>query len=492
MIGDGTRRSTADGPLALVLRGLHDEVRRRFPARERDLTGARRVYLNNAGGTLVAEDSVLAMERAARHANAQDGDVSPGEKATAEIHARARAAAADLLNAPSPGEISFHLSTTHALFNLSFAFRDLLGKGDNLIVTRLDHAANVTPWESLWGQDRGLEVRECGVRRDGTLDLAHLERLVDRRTRLIAVTSASNGLGTVVPVEEVVRIARRFGDPEPPATSRRRGRGGGARAPRRGGAPWHGALVVVDAVHHVCHAPVDVRTIGCDFLAFSGYKLFGPMVGVLWGRRRWLDALRPYRAEANADVTPVKFEQGTPNHAVLAGLTGAIEYLADLGGRVRTAALSAPPAAPAGLSDLARALDGRRPPGPRRLLKWAMTAVQHHERALSRLLLEGLGALRADGVRLHGIADPERAAERDPTFLFEVEGRTQEEVKRRLWEVGRIEVPSGNYYSLAVYRHLRSRRTVRASFAHYDGEDTALHFLRALGAIVETPNGRRR
>jgi len=486
--GDGTPGSIAADPLAPVLRGLHDEVRRRFPARERDLTGARRVYLNNAGGTLVAEDSVLAMERAARHANAQDGEVTPGERATAEIHARARAAAADLLGAPSPDEISFHLSTTHALFNLSFAFRDLLGAGDNLIVTRLDHAANVTPWESLWGRDRGLEVRQCGVRRDGTLDLAHLERLVDRRTRLIAVTSASNGLGTVVPVETVVRIARRHGDPEAPATSRRRG----PRAARGRGAPWRGALVVVDAVHHVCHAPVDVRTIGCDFLAFSGYKLFGPMLGVLWGRRRWLDVLRPYRAEANADVTPVKFEQGTPNHAALAGLTGAIEYLADLGGRVRTAATSAPPAASPDLGGLARTLDGRHPPGPRRLLGWAMTAVQHHERALSRLLLAGLGALRADGVRLHGIADPARAAERDPTFLIEVEGRTQEEVKRRLWEVGRIEVPSGNYDSLAVYRHLRSRRTVRASFAHYDGEDTALHFLRALGAVVRTADARRR
>jgi selenocysteine lyase/cysteine desulfurase len=488
VIGDGTPRPIADGALAPVLRGLQDEVRRRFPGRERDLTGGRRVYLNNAGGTLVAEDSVLATMRAARHANAQDGEVSPGEKSTAEIHALARAAAADLLNAPSPGEISFHLSTTHALFNLSFAFRDLLGKGDNLIVTRLDHAANVTPWESLWGEDRGLEVRECGVRRDGTLDLAHLERLVDRRTRLIAVTSASNGLGSVVPVEEVVRIARRFGDPAPPAASRR----GGSRAPRKGGAPWHGALVVLDAVHHVGHAPVDVRAIGCDFLAFSGYKLFGPMVGVLWGRRRWLDALRPYRAEANADVTPEKFEQGTPNHAALAGLTGAIEYLADLGSRVRSAALSAPPAASPELGDLVRMLDGRHPPGPRRLLTWALTAVQHHERALSRVVLEGLGALRSDGVRLHGIADPARVAERDPTFLIEVEGRTQEEVRRRLWEVGRIEVPSGNYYSLAVYRHLRSRRTVRASFAHYDGEDTALHFLRALGTIVGASEGRTR
>ncbi len=458
------------------LRGLHDEVRRQFPARERDLTGVRRVYLNNAGGTLVAERSVRAMERAARHANAQDGEVSPGEKATAGIHAGARAAAADLLNAPSPGEISFHASTTHALFNLSFAFRDLLGKGDNLIVTRLDHAANVTPWESLWGDDRGLEVRQCGVRRDGTLDLDHLVSLVDRKTRLIAVTRASNGLGTVVPVEDVVRIARRFGHPEPTAA---------ARGTRKGGAPWHGALVVVDAVHHACHAPLDVRGMGCDFLAFSGYKLFGPMVGVLWGRRKWLDVLRPYRVEANADVPPEKYEQGTPNHAVLAGLSGAIEYLEDLGDRLEEAVTGDPEAAATAV-ELGRLYPSDR----RRRLKWAMIAIRDHERVLSSSVLEGFRDLAARGVKLHGIADPARAGERDPTFLFEVKGMTQEAVKRRLWEDGHIEVPSGNYYSLAVYRHLRSRRTVRASFAHYDGADTAAHFLRTLDSVVRRRDGR--
>lgn len=481
MIREDAPPAPADGTLAPVLRGLLEEVRRQFPARERDLTGARRVYLNNAGGTLTVERSVQAMERVSRHANAQDGDITPGEIATSEIHARARAAAADLLNAPSADEISFHQSTTHSLFNLSFAFRDLLGRGDNLIVTRLDHAANVTPWESLWGEDRGFEVRECGVRPDGTLDIDHLERLVDRRTRVVAVTAASNGLGSIVPVAEVVRLAHRFGRPEPPAA--RQGQRG-ARRSRAASAPWQGALVVVDAVHHVCHGPVDVREIGCDFLAFSGYKLFGPMLGVLWGRKRWLDALRPYRAEANENRTPVKFEQGTPHHAALAGLTGAIEYLADLGGRIRTAAL-------AGRGDGDRALDARYPAGSRRLLKWAMTAVQDHERALSRVILLGLRALRGRGVRVHGLFDPERAGERDPTFLLEIEGRSQEEVKRRLWDLGRIDVPSGNYYSLAVYRHLRSRRTVRASFAHYDGEDTATHFLRTLEAVVPaTGRGR--
>jgi selenocysteine lyase/cysteine desulfurase len=464
----GAAGAAGGAALAAILSGLHEEVRRQFPARERDITGERRVYLNNAGGTLVAERSARAMEEAALRANAQDGAIGSGERATAEIQARARRGAAAFLNAPSPDEISFHLSTSHALFNLSFAFRDLLARGDNLIVTHLDHAANVTPWESLWGEDRGLEVRECRVRKDGTLDLDHLAALVDRRTRLVAVTCASNGLGTVVPVEEVVQIARRHGDPEPPARGRGRTRAG-----------WRGALVVVDAVHHACHGPLDVRAMGCDFLAFSGYKLFGPMVGVLWGRKRWLDALRPYRVEANEDRTPVKYEQGTPNHAVLAGLSAAFDYLEALGGRVESAAAGRPE-----LQAIALRLAGLYPDRDRRRIKWAMSAVRDFELTLSKALLLGFAALARRGVQLHGIADEARAAERDPTFLFEVRGRTQMEIKRRLWEEGRIEVPDGNYYSLAVYRHLRSRRTVRASFAHYDGLDTARHFLDTLDRIA--------
>jgi selenocysteine lyase/cysteine desulfurase len=327
--------------LAAIVRRHHAGIRARFPALRRDLTGRRRTYLNNAGGTFLCEDSVRSMSRIARRANAQDGTITPGERATARVHAAARRAVADFLNAPSPEEISFHQSASHALFNLSFAFRDSLRPGDNLVVTRLDHAANVTPWKSFWGEDRGLEIRECGVTRDGMLDLDHLARLVDRRTRIVAVTCASNGLGSVVPIEAIVRLARRHGTPRP-----------GSRA--------RGALVVVDAVHHACHAPLDVRMLGCDFLVFSGYKVFGPMGGVLWGRRRWLTALRPYRVEANADETPFKYEQGTPNHAVLAGITGAMEYLEWLGARIERDAARRPGLKPL-YRELRRRTSGRCP-----------------------------------------------------------------------------------------------------------------------------------
>ena len=450
--------------LAGILQELHAEVRRSFPSLDRDIRGGERVYLNSGGGTLVAETSARAQARAAQYTNAQDGNITSGEILTAELQAAARANVAAFLNATSADQISFHSSTSHALFNLSFAFRDLLRRGDNLVVTHLDHAANVTPWESLWGEDRGLEIRQCRLGADGTLDLDHLERLVNRRTRLIAVTYASNGLGTIVPVESVVRIAHRNGRPRPP-TGRSRG--------------WQGALVVVDAVHHAYHAPIDVRTLRCDFLALSGYKLFGPMIGALWGRTDWLKALRPYRVEPHTNEAPIKFEQGTPNNPVLAGLSGALEYLLWLGERIEKASEGHP-----GARLLRERLRRAYPPGERRRLKWALCAIREYEKTLSTALLDGFRELRPHGVHLHGISDPARISERDPTFTFEVRGQRAEAIKRQLWEEAHIEVTTGHCFSVALYRALRLERAVRASFAHYDNLETVQHFFEALRGIV--------
>ena len=461
----------AQQALAGIMERLHPRLRREFPALERNIAGGRRLYLNNAGGTIVCERSARMMARTALFANPQDGAITLGERATAELHEAARSAVADFLNAPATAEIAFHQSASHALFNLAVALRHHLVRGDNIVVTALDHAANVSPWESLFGADRGLEVRCCRMRRDGTLDLDHLAGLVDGRTRVVAVTRASNALGSVVPIEVVARIAHRGGLPRPPS---------------RPGRPWRGALVVVDAVHYAPHGPIDVRTLGCDLLVFAGYKVFGPMTGVLWGRRVWLEALRPYRVEPNADRAPFKFEQGTPNHAVMMGLAAAIGYLAWLGGQVEEAAAGVPALAPLGRS-LRRSGYG----AARRRLKWAMHAIVAWEGRLSGEVIAGWRRdLAPLGVRLHGVTDPRRLADRVPTFLFEIPGWTQEEVKRALWRRSRIEVPSGNYYAPAVYRHLRSRRTIRASFAHYDTPVTARCLVRALrGVARRAPRG---
>jgi selenocysteine lyase/cysteine desulfurase len=459
--------------LRRIIGSLQPRIRREFPALRRDMLGGRRTYLNNAGGTIVAARSAAAMSAAALWANAQDGEITAGEINTAMLHAAAREAAAAFLNAPSAAEISFHQSASHALFNLSFAMRRSLRAGDNLVVSALDHAANVTPWETVRDDRPDVRVRVCRLRSDGTLDLDHLHAMVDRRTRVVAVTRASNGLGTVMPIAEVARIAHRHGRPRPGIG----GRGAGG-----------GALLVVDAVHYAPHGPIDVRAEGADFLVFSGYKLFGPMLGVLWGRRAWLDALRPYRVEANPDVTPTSWEQGTPNHAVLMGFAAAVDYLDGLGGAVERAA-----AGEVCLAPLRRRLRRTYPDAMARRLKWAMHAVRAWEQSVSETVLRGWRRdLAPRGVRLHGPTDPARVGERVPTFLFDLPGRTQEEVKKALWRLARIEVPSGNYYSVAVYRHLRLHDTIRASFAHYDSPATARLLVRTLARIAGRPRPQRR
>ena len=344
------------------------------------------------------------------------GVVVAGEAETAALHARVRDLAADFLNARSGREISFHQSSTAALFNLAFGLRGVIAPSANLVVTDLDHMANVSPWETVSAGRRGREVRRARLTAEGTLDIDHLLSLVDPRTGLLAVTSASNGNGSLVPLEELVAAVR-------------------ALAPD--------CLVAVDAVHHAPHGVLDVRASGVDFLVFSGYKVFGPMMGVLWGREV-LERIRPYRVETNKDALPGKFEMGMLNNASVAALGAALEYLLWLAGL-----LASPPAAV-----------------PDRASKFrsAMTSISEYEKAIIRRVLEGLRRLDLPRFRLFGLADPARAGERVPTFAFDVGGLTATETKRRLWTEAGIQIADGNHYSAAVVRHLgRPEGICRAS-----------------------------
>ena len=428
---------TAKAPIHPLV-ALNPEVRRRFPMIDRDSGGRPRVYLNTGAGSLTVDTAAEAARDAQGRLNPMPGVVAAGESDTAALHARVRDLAADLLNARSGLEISFHQSATAALFNLSFALRGVLGRSANLVVTDLDHMANVSPWETVWGEERGLEVRRARVTSDGRLDVDHLLSLVDGRTGLLAVTSASNGTGSIVPLRETVAAVRE-------------------RAP--------GCLVAVDAVHHAPHGPIDVRESGVDFLVFSGYKIFGPMLGVLWGRADLLERLRPYRVETNKDALPGKFEMGMLNNASLASLEAALEYLLWLAGLVGGPAAAA---------------SGR----PARF-RLALESIAGYERGLTRRVLEGFGRLDPARFRLFGVAGPDRSAERVPTFAFDVAGLTATGVKRRLWEESALQIADGNHYSAAVVRHLgRPEGICRASFAHYDNAGTAARFLEALEKLA--------
>jgi selenocysteine lyase/cysteine desulfurase len=419
------------------LETIHARVRARFPLLDHDAQGRRRTYLNSGAGSLMVDSAMAAAAAANRTLNPMPGAVCPGEIETARFHDRVRGIAADFLHARSGREISFHHSTTAALFNLAFALRDLTAPGDNLVVTNLDHMANVSPWEIVVGEGRGREVRRAAVSNEGTLDVTHLLSLVDRHTRVLAMTMASNGFGSLPPLAEIIAAVR-------------------PKAP--------GCLVVIDAVHHALHGPIDVRAIDCDVLAFSGYKVFGPMLGVLWGKEAVLEMARPYRVETNKNEPPFKFEQGMLNNASLASLEAALEYIVWLGEE------AAPP--------------GRVFASRREKFAYAMTVISDYENRFSRRVLEGFRKLDPGRFTCFGLTDPDRCGERDPTFAFEISGESASDTKKRLWERHGIQIADGNHYSAAVYRHLKKPALCRASFAHYDTMETVEQFLAALEDIA--------
>ncbi len=420
------------------LEALNPQLRARFPMIDHDSLGNPRIYLNTGAGSLTVDTAAAAAREAQGRFNPMPGTVVPGESGTAALHARVRDLAADFLHAGSGREISFHLSATAALFDLAFSLRDSFAAPANIVVTDLDHMANVSPWETVLGQGLGLEIRRARLTAEGTLDVPHLLSLTDRRTGLVAVTSASNGNGSLVPLRDLV-------------------------ASVRGKAP--ACLVAVDAVHHAPHGSLDVRESGIDCLVFSGYKVFGPMLGVLWGREEVLERLRPYRVETNKDVLPGKFEMGMVNNASVAALGAALEYVL-------------------GLADILP-----RPPSPlpdrAAKFRYAVDAIAGYERILSRRVLEGFRDRGLPGFRLFGLSDPARAGERVPTFAFDVAGLSPTEIKRRLWERAAIQIADGNHYSAAVVRHLgRPEGIARTSFAHYDNARTVDLFLDALERLA--------
>ena len=420
------------------LAALNAKIRARFPMIDQDSRGHPRVYLNTGAGSLTVDAAAEAARDAQARLNPMPGAVCPGEAETAALHERVRGLAADFLHAGSPREICFQASATAALFSVAFSLRGAFRPGQNAVVTDLDHMANVSPWETVLGAGAGLEIRRARVTSEGALDIEHLLSLVDGRTGLLAVTSASNGTGSLVPLRETVAAVRE-------------------RAPA--------CLVAVEAVHHAPHGVLDVRNWDVDFLVFSGYKVFGPMLGVLWGKAAHLEKLRPYRVETNKNEPPWKYEMGMLNNASLASLGAALEYVLWLAD-----SLGAPARIPAGR-------DGR--------FRSAMESITAYETGLTRRVLEGFRLLDPGRFRLFGIADPERARERVPTFAFDIAGLGATETKKRLWEEAGIQVADGNHYSAAVVRHLgRPEGICRASFAHYDNAEAVDRLLEALGRLA--------
>ncbi|HUI11221.1 MAG TPA: cysteine desulfurase-like protein [Bacteroidota bacterium] len=394
-----------------------------FPSLLRTQNGFPLAFLDGPAGTQVPQPVIDAIARHYTTCNANTHGQFPTSVESDRMLEEARAAVADFLGAPGPACVSFGANMTTLAYALARAFARSLRPGDEVVITQLDHEANRGPWLALG--EHGVVVREVAIRKDATLDPDDFARAVGPRTRLVAVTMASNAFGTVNDIAFARDLARRAG-----------------------------ALLLVDAVHYAPHFPLDVRGSDVDLLLCSAYKFYGPHVGILYAREGLLDGLEPDRLRVQDQRAPWRIETGTLNHAAIAGVAAAVGYIATCG---------------TGGGRRARLVSG-------------MEAIGDHECRLARRLYEGLRGI--DRVAVHGPSfDVPRRA---PTVSFTVEGKTPADVSARLGERG-ICTWDGNFYAVRPMEvlGLQARGGVtRAGISLYNTDDEIARLLRAVGEIV--------
>jgi cysteine desulfurase family protein (TIGR01976 family) len=405
-------------------------VRSQFPSLGQTINGHPAVFLDGPGGTQVPRRVMHAISGYLERNMANTAGAYATSRNTDAMIAGARAAMADFLNC-DPDEVVFGPNMTTLTYAISRSIGRELGPGNEIVVTHLDHDANISPWRAL--EERGAVVRFAEINEeDCTLDMNDLARKITGHTRLVAVGHASNAVGTINNVNGVVRLAHQGG-----------------------------AMAYIDAVHYAPHGPIDVRALECDFLVCSTYKFFGPHMGVLYGRREHLKRLQPYKVRANTNAIPNRWEWGTLNHECIAGITACVDYLADLGRHVDPSAST-----------------------PRAALLAAYRAIQKHERGLMEILIRGL--LLIPSLKLYGISDPTRFSQRCPTVAVRIAGHTPLALATKLGERGFF-TWDGNYYALNLTERLEVERDggfLRIGLAHYNTAEEVERFLTALREIV--------
>jgi cysteine desulfurase family protein (TIGR01976 family) len=409
-----------------------DTVRAAFPALSLADEGLPRVYLDAPAGTQVAGRVVQAMSHAMMDACANDGGLFRTSRAAGAIADQAIASAATFFNC-ADDEVIFGLNTTSLFFQMAPLIAHNWQAGDNILLTRMDHDANVSPWLQA-AQARGVEVRFLEWDRETfAFKLETLPDLIDARTRAVAVGHASNFLGTINDVAAVCAAARAVG-----------------------------AVSIVDAVQSAPHIALDVAAIGCDLMAASAYKFFGPHAAILFVSKRLQGIIPPLKVRPSADVMPTRLSPGTPSFEAMAGTAAAIDHLAWLGEVAGTVAADAP---------------------LRQRLEAGMAAAQAHELDLARQFLAGLGAI--PGITLHGIANPNRLHERVATFTFEIAGHSADSIAATL-AAQNIFAWNGFYYAWepAGVLGVKERGAVRVGFTHYNSAAEVDALLGALAAMA--------
>src|SRR2546421_570654 len=404
--------------------------RAQFPALAQTVNGHPAVFLDGPGGTQVPQRVIEGIADYPHGNNANAGGASATSRNTEAPIAEPRRAMADFFNC-DPDEVVFGPNMTTLTYAISRSIGRALHPGDEILLTHLDHDANISPWRAL--EEHGVTIRLAEINEeDCTLDMHDLTAKITERTKLVAVGYASNAVGTINHAEEVIRLAHKAG-----------------------------ALAYIDAVHYAPHGPIDVRELDCDFLVCSTYKFFGPHMGVLYGKRKHLKRLQPYKVRANTEAIPNRWEWGTLNHECIAGIAACVDYLADLGRR------------------------GDRPATTRRAaLLAAYHAIQKHERILAERLIRGLAAI--PGLKIYGITDPRRFDQRCPTIAVRIAGYTPLELATALGERGFF-TWDGNYYALNLTERLDVEKDggfLRIGLVHYNTSEEIDRLISTLREIV--------
>jgi cysteine desulfurase family protein (TIGR01976 family) len=404
------------------------EIRSFFPALQ---ASDPFIFFDNAAGTQVPQVVLDAVHRHLIDRNVQRGGRYRKSQEVDALLAHARSSVADLLNAPDPREISFGMNATSFIRLVSLAIGETLGERSEIVISNFDHEANVSTWLAL--EKKGAKIRWWRVRNDGNLHIADLESLLSSRTRLVACTVASNATGSKVDVAGVAAMAHSYG-----------------------------AEVFLDCVHYGPHGTIDVQEFGCDFLVCSGYKIFAPHMGFLWGRRAILDRLPTFREPFVPDEAPSKIEVGTGIYENIAGMDAAVSYLESLGARLA--------------GD-----DGHN--SRRQNIVRATEAIGDYEESLSHELLR---VLKGCGARIYGIQDPALLSNRVPTLLFNMPGVAAQQVVEAMAGAG-IGVRDGHMYAPRLMRELglnAETGAVRASLVHYSTAEEIHQFETVLQNMV--------
>jgi cysteine desulfurase family protein (TIGR01976 family) len=394
------------------------------------INGRPATFLDGPGGTQVPQRVIDAISDYLKRDNANTGGAYATSRHTDAMIAGSRSAMADFLGC-DPDEVVFGPNMTSLTYAISRSIGRELGAGDEIVLTHLDHDANISPWRAV--EERGVTIRMAEIHEDDcTLDMEDLARKITDRTKLVAVGYASNAVGTINDVAEIADLAHQ-----------------------------RGAMAYIDAVHYAPHGPIDVRALDCDFLVCSTYKFFGPHMGVLFGKRDHLKRLEPYKVRANTNAIPNRWEWGTLNHECIAGITACVDYLADLGRHMNPSASTR-----------------------RAALLAAYDAIQKHERRLMESLIRGL--LVIPGLKLYGISDPKRFDHRCPTIAVRIKGHTPLELAAQLGDRGFF-TWDGNYYALNLTERLDVEKDggfLRIGLAHYNTAEEVERSLAALREIV--------